>query len=370
MLKLKPGMHLDTAQARSISNLVAGSVEGLKPQNLTIVDVNGNTLTPDDTADSLGLTTKQMDTQRGYESSMEKNLQAMLDRVLGTGKAAVRVSAVMNWDQVEQTSETYTPSDPTQTPVLTSHAVTETNNGGQSTAGGVPGPAANNGAVPTYQGTSAGNPGSSSKSDVETTYQLNKSTQKTVVAPGAVKRLSVSVMLDDDPNNPNPALAQNVQNAINAAAGIDASRGDILSVTPIAFNNTEMQTTQAQMADAAQKEQLVSYAHIGALALGPILLLIVLFFMLRRRKPAAQVVTTVIEAVPSPELVAGGTEITDGAAPAIAGRPMKPGLPIPQPIVEDPQKQYIREQITSLGSTNPATVAQLIQTWMDEDRRN
>src|ERR1700738_3139532 len=55
MLKLKPGKRLDSAQAASISNLVAGSVEGLKAQNLTIVDVNGHTLTADDGADLTGL---------------------------------------------------------------------------------------------------------------------------------------------------------------------------------------------------------------------------------------------------------------------------------------------------------------------------
>src|SRR5712691_1054840 len=82
MLKLKPGRHLDSAQSRSISNLIAGSVEGLKPQNLTIVDINGNTLTPDDSASSsMGLTSKQLETQRGYEATTENNLQAMLDRV-------------------------------------------------------------------------------------------------------------------------------------------------------------------------------------------------------------------------------------------------------------------------------------------------
>src|SRR5690242_21850330 len=98
MLKLKPGKHLDSAQARSISNLVAGSVEGLKPQNLTIVDVAGNTLTPDDVGDasSTGLSNKQLDAQRAYESTTERNLQAMLDRVLGSGKATVKVAAVMN----------------------------------------------------------------------------------------------------------------------------------------------------------------------------------------------------------------------------------------------------------------------------------
>ncbi|TME35932.1 MAG: flagellar M-ring protein FliF [Chloroflexi bacterium] len=151
MLKLKPGKHLDSAQSRSISNMVAGSVQGLKPQNLTIVDINGNTLTPDDGAGSTsGLSSKQLETQRGYESTTEHNLQAMLDNVLGPGKATVRVAAVMNWDQIEQTDETYTPGDPTKTPVLTNHAITETSNGGAA-VGGVPGAASNNGAaVPTY----------------------------------------------------------------------------------------------------------------------------------------------------------------------------------------------------------------------------
>src|SRR5438309_470155 len=240
MLKLKPGKHLDSAQSRSISNMVAGSVQGLKPQNLTIVDINGNTLTPDDGAGSTaGLSSKQLETQRGYESTTEHNLQAMLDNVLGPGKATVRVAAVMNWDQIEQTNETYTPSDPTKTPVLTNHAITETSNGGAA-VGGVPGAASNNGsAVPTYQGGTAGS-GTTSKTDTETTYQLNKTVQKTVRAAGPVAPM----------------------------------------------------------------------------------------------------------------------------------RQNKPGTTVAQPIAEDPQKVYIREQIQLLGKSNPATVAQLIQTWMDEDRRN
>src|SRR5713226_4676085 len=70
MLKLKPGKHLDSAQSRSISNMVAGSVQGLKTQNLTMMDVNGNTLTPDDGVGSTtGLSSKQLDAQRGYESA-------------------------------------------------------------------------------------------------------------------------------------------------------------------------------------------------------------------------------------------------------------------------------------------------------------
>jgi flagellar M-ring protein FliF len=371
ILKLKPGKRLDSAQARSISNLVAGSVEGLKPQNLTIVDVAGNTLTPDDGGDAstTGLSNKQLDAQRAYESTTERNLQSMLDRVLGSGKATVKVAAVMNWDQTEQTSETYSPGDPTQAPVRTSHDITESSNGGtgaNSTAGGVPGAASNNGAVPTYQGGTTG-AGTTSRTDSEKTYELNKQVQKTVRAAGTVTRQSISVIVDDDPNNPNPTLVQNVQNAVNAAAGIDATRGDVLTVTPIAFNRDELVTAQADMKDAAQKEQVMSYAHLGALAIGPVLLILVLFFLLGRGRKRAVAAPVIVE-VPAP------TPVVEAPAqptpPAMPGRPGKPSMPNAQPITEDPQKVYIRDQIQSLGKTNPATVAQLIQTWMDEDRRN
>jgi len=72
----------------------------------------------------------------------------------------------------------------------------------------------------------------------------------------------------------------------------------------------------------------------------------------------------------NPSLQPGSTAALEPGAsqPVVASR--KLNLPLAQPIVEDPQKVYIREQIQLLGKSNPATVAQLIQTWMDEDRRN
>jgi flagellar M-ring protein FliF len=370
ILKLKPGKRFDTAQARSIANLVAGSVEGLKTTNLTILDINGNMLTGDDNSPGAGMSSKQLEQQRGYESNLEHDLQGLLDRVLGSGKAAVRVSAIMDWDQVEQTTETFTPGDPATTPVRAAHEISESTTGGTAGVGGVPGTAANNGAVPTYQGGAAGAGATTTKTDRDTTYELNKSVQKTVRSPGAVKRLSVSVMLDDDPANPNPALLQSVQNAINAAAGVDATRGDVLTVTALAFNRAELLTTQVAMEEAASKDQLMTYVRLGALALGPLLMLVVLFVVLSRgRKKEKLVVKESLESDAALVATPIGTPAAPGQ-PVSPVRPNKPFTPVAQPIAEDPQKAYIREQIQALGKSNPATVAQLIQTWMDEDRRN
>jgi len=347
---------------------VAGSGEGVKPENLMIVDVNGNQLSSDNGSDISGLSSKQLSTQQGYEGTTQRNLQAMLDRVLGPGKASVQVSALMNWDQTEQTNETYSPGDPTQTPVQTSHNISEATTAGGAAVGGVPGAASNNGSIPTYQGGTTG-AGGTTKTDNSTTYQLNKSVQKVVRAPGAVTRLSVSVMLDDDPTNPNPALRQSVQDAVNAAAGIDQTRGDVLTVTALAFNRDELLATQVALADAASKEQLMSYLHLGALVLGPLLLLVALFFILSRgrKKTVAEAAAIAAEAIAEATVPIGDDATAPGldAAVGALGR-----VVVDKPIAEDPQKAYYREQIQQLGKSNPGTVAQLIQTWMDEDRRN
>jgi flagellar biosynthesis/type III secretory pathway M-ring protein FliF/YscJ len=92
-----------------------------------------------------------------------------------------------------------------------------------------------------------------------------------------------------------------------------------------------------------------------------------LFFILKRSRPKAAEPASPAEATSLPEVLAAPNEATPPVpVPARAG---KSGA-VAQPIMEDPQKVYIREQILTLGKSNPATVAQLIQTWMDEDRRN
>jgi flagellar biosynthesis/type III secretory pathway M-ring protein FliF/YscJ len=99
-------------------------------------------------------------------------------------------------------------------------------------------------------------------------------------------------------------------------------------------------------------------------------MLVVLFFLLRRRKRQTEGTMTAADQAQAsaPKVI----EVVEKDAPAVVvpGRTNKPSTVAAQPITEDPQKLYIREQIQMLGKSNPATVAQLIQTWMDEDRRN
>jgi flagellar M-ring protein FliF len=149
VLQLRPGVKLAKAQMQGISRLVAGSVEGLKEGNLTVVDTRGNTLSVAADADGLDSDVFQTraDAQRALEASLESNIRSLLDKTLGPNKTAVQVRATLDWDKVEQANETYSP-DGLQPQVRSQHKLLEDYPGGSRVAGGgIPGVGSN---VPTY----------------------------------------------------------------------------------------------------------------------------------------------------------------------------------------------------------------------------
>src|ERR1700677_3359807 len=94
----------------SIRFLVANSVEGLKPNHVSVVDNMGNVLSENSDDDSLtGLTSTQLVARRNLEQYLAKKAQDMLDKVLGPGQAIVRISADINYDTLTRTDVKYDP---------------------------------------------------------------------------------------------------------------------------------------------------------------------------------------------------------------------------------------------------------------------
>ena len=90
----------------SIRFLVANSVEGLKPNHVSVVDNMGNVLSENSDNDSLsGLSSSQLGIRRNLEQYLSKKAQDMLEKVLGPGQAIVRVSAEVNYDSMTTTQE-------------------------------------------------------------------------------------------------------------------------------------------------------------------------------------------------------------------------------------------------------------------------
>lgn len=352
VLKLRPGGQLKGEQIRGICNLVAGSVEGLKPDNVTIIDTNGNILSDVGVAGESGLATRatasQLEMQLNYQKNLEGSVQALLDQVLGHSKAAVRVNAEMDWDQVESNAETFSPNGaPAQ--VRSSHETTERYSGSPGDlVGGIPGVSSN---VPSYLG-AAGTIASSDtitgsvgagyeRVDKTNNYELSKVVARTVKAPGTVKRLSVAVLLD---NVADEAQIQKVEQLVSAAVGLDQNRGDKITVASMPFDRTYYEE-QAKAMEEAQRFNL--YFDIAKPAIALIALVVMVLFvrsLSRSLKPRAPELDE--------KLAPRGTTVT-----------------VSKPQVEEleQRRDIMQEQIRALVRTQPTVVAGLVKAWMDEN---
>ena len=111
VVQLKPNSQLTREQVNSINHLIASSVEGMKPSNITIVDMQGALLaaagSSTETQTSLQTGSSQLEMQRSFEREMTNRLQTMLDQAWGPNRAVVRVSATLNWDQKQTNNKTF-----------------------------------------------------------------------------------------------------------------------------------------------------------------------------------------------------------------------------------------------------------------------
>jgi flagellar M-ring protein FliF len=295
-LKLRPGVTLSDDQVATVVHLVSSSVEGLKPNNVTVADTNGNMLSAG--GEESGMATARMSTaqtklKRDYERMLQQDLQTMLDRIVGSGKSIVRVAAEMNFDHKEITSQVYEPLEQGRGVLVSEDQTEETYDGSGPKVGGSPGVPNN------LQGASirrvAGNGDNYRRVERSSKYEVTKRVEQTVAAPGNVEKLSVAVMLDEKVESRQvPAIQRTVQ----AAAGIDDGRGDIVTVQRAKFDNTELKKQEQEMTTAART---ATYTGIGKNVLA-VLLLIGFMLFLRSLFKQMKVPATVSKTVVEPEL--------------------------------------------------------------------
>lgn len=358
MLKLRPGRSLREDQIWGIGNLVASSVEGLEPENVTIVDVHGRVLAGGDTDEaggksSLRLTLAQISAERDVERDLERRLQQMLDQTLGPNKAVVRVQADLDWAQVETTSEQFEPQPDTGTGIVRSLQQTLETAGGITVTGGVPGVDAN--VVPIYQPVITPTQGAGLVRHVATVnYEISKTVMRTVNAPGDIKRLSVAVLLDG--NDPilvaqQPAIEQMVQ----AAIGYSSARGDVVTVDLLPFDDQMAEEAKA-LEEAQRRAQYMDMARLAVAILG---VLILLFFVRRSFRRLEERVFVDVGPVPAPQLQGPtvGSLLDIGGAEGIENE-----------VELDLEDVRRRKRMTMAAQERPDAIARVIQRWLLEER--
>ncbi|MBN2644265.1 MAG: flagellar M-ring protein FliF [Desulfuromonadaceae bacterium] len=241
IVRLIPGQTLKDSQVQGIINLVAGSVEGLDPMYVTVVDTAGKVLSKRPEEGLSGpMTPGMLEYQQAVERQLESRAQAMLDRALGPANSLVKVTALLDFSQVEKLEERYDP----KSAVPRSEQVQEQKATSATSAGGVPGVESNLG-TGSASGASGGGNGSSSSAET-VNYEISKVVNRVVAPVGTIKQLSVSVLVADQPKDgaegEEPALTprseqemRSIEKMVQSALGIDNSRGDQLTVVSMPF---------------------------------------------------------------------------------------------------------------------------------------
>ena len=362
---IKPGYgaKIGEDQVAAIINLLSHSVEGLNPKNVTVVDTYGRVLseTFGTNGDLQGLTTKQLKLQQEVVNIIEISVQSMLDKVFGVGSTVVRAHATLNFDQTKIVSETHE-----EGAILSREQITETTEGG-SNNGGVPGADGNTGYnIPAGQGTQTS---SSEKSSVIENYQPDVFQNETIISPGQIKRLTVSIMADAD--SISEYQVDDMEKIVASAVGLDKDRGDEIQIARFTFNKTSELERQKALEDAAHQEKILIYMQLGSG--GVLLLLFALFLILRfrrKRKSSIEKDQFSIKEEKQPATLKEMEQLLASQREAERKLEQEAELKISQKKMKtlaDIEREKLKKEVDKYIDNNPDEVARLIKTWIAEE---
>ena len=361
------GVTLSTDQVQAITHLTAASVDGLTPENVSVVDADGSVLSAVGTG-----TTGNSDQQAStYEDRVRSAVQTMLDRVVGVGNATVVVAASMSLQSGQRVEETFT--TPEDSPVLTEDSSKQDYTGTGTNATGVLG--ADSIAVPTG---STGDGNYTSETTTKTNA-INKVTETTQIPAGEIERQTVSVAVDKDAAA--GMSAKTLEGLVAAAAGIDADRGDAVKVELVSFAKVDSGTAASALEEARASELQANVTQIITTAVpvaGAIILLVILLsgirgYRKRKDKQAAMDLGEMTQ-VRDP-LDAAQAQAIDAANAAGLLPPTQPLVAGPSafadfgPDLDDLGVERMRQEIDSLAAASPERMAEHLRTLMDDRSR-
>ena len=350
MLKLKPNQQLNKKEVKGIVNLASRSVQGLVPENITVVDETGKILNdPDEDEDNVSIKTMtQLDMTRKVQERMQKDVQS-----IGVGHSYVRVNVELDFDQRQTDTQTYTPVVDDSGIIRSEQTINESYNGTSNSPGGPAGVQSN---VPGYVAQNNNSNANYSKKESTKNYEINEAKEKTVASPGSIKRVNIAVLVNEDITQ---AQQESIQRSVASAVGINADRGDTVSVEPLPFS------TEAADKQAAEEQAAKDAANLKiALIVAAILLLIggiAGYFYWKRKK--------CLEAeAEAARLAEEEAELERQRAEEARAAMLENGEIEPEEMTQEEQEHLSeRQTIEELIRNKPAEMAMLVKTWLSED---
>lgn len=290
VVELNPGKILTPEQVRGISSLVASSVEGMDPENVSVVDSNGRLLSRNNRASGGAISQEFIELKDRTERTMEESIEEILAKIVGNGKVIARVTADLDTRNVSSVEESV---DPERTAIRSVVSEEEKMNGNRSNPSGVPGARAN---LPGAQ--EAGDV--SFRQDVAkelktTQYDVPRTVKNIKENPGRVERLSIAVLIDGVTTETKgadgqvekkwaprtPEEVQRFEALVKNAIGFNEKRGDSIKVESIQFKGEEFEEASTYL-NKLERRKLLSYLikwMVIGLSLALLFLLVVRPFM-------------------------------------------------------------------------------------------
>lgn len=369
-LKLRKNKQLGDEQVRGIIHLVAHSIRGLNPKNITVVDTHGNLLSEilqqkRDMRDKMQMTEFQMGLKARIEDRYEEKIRNALGKVLGEENTVVVVTAELDFDIHKTTNEVFEPVVGDRGIVRSEQEISEKYLGtGSVPEIGVPGTTSN---IPGYKGLAEGT-AEYNREEATRNYEITKKVDEIVKNQGDIERLSVAVMINEtvesvrrvggkvtrrrlltreDGSIDRRKMAE-IRENVATAANLDLSRGDKVSVISLEFKGQPL----ADLMDLQERhKQLMQKIYMALIIAALILIMVFTFITLRR---------VIIPEEPEPELEDIIEEHLEEPVPV-------EDLLIPELTDEQRMREKMREEVLRMIHDDPEGAALIVRSWLFEE---
>jgi flagellar M-ring protein FliF len=410
LVGLRPGTRLASSNVIAITNLVSSAVEGLAPESVSVVDMSGTLLSRprrDNLADTAQASEAVLEYRQAIEHDLAAKINNTLEPLLGADKFRTGVSADIDMTSGEQSEETF---DPAKSVMVTSQKSEDTSGVTRVSPPTAPGtasnlapqqpagsnaqqpPAATQPAQPGQKDAqkdapapaaarTGGNTSTTARRSESITYQSSRVTKHLKLPQGTVKRLSIAVLVDQGSKMegqgaqahrviipPDTEKLKAIQTLVGTLVGLDATRGDQLTVEALPFDNSvnldagplgppgaQKKPDEVFSIEALKKKPALLWGSVGG---GVLVIGLVIFAMTRGNKRG--VLVEAQEALPAADSYARVPAAPGSSAPAM-------GAPAHLPALMPSRTEVLLNQLQENSRNNPEAWANVLRGWLGEE---
>jgi len=366
VLKLRPGAKLEQQQIQGIVNLVSSAVQGLTDDKVTVMSTDGQVLFKKNPMEnSFQMTNLQLQLKNNVEDEVRRKVQTIIEQVVGANRAIARVTADLDFSQMQVNEDIY---DPDSSVVRSQQRSTENVQGGEAATKGNPDAPINVESqlmqTPSAQGQQSQKVSNRQRETVN--YEINHINRQTKHSPGGIKKLSVAVIVDgpyemkpDKSGKPMPVFVgrtpdqlKALEDIVKKTVGFNETRGDQITVSNVAFATDLVGPETGQVENYWVKMLKDNQKILWNL----LLTVLVFFFIIRPFMRKFKKMGETPKELPEVEAPPALPDATAGRA----GHPGSEGT-------EEEQEMTLRQKTAQLIKENPEQATMIIRSLLREE---